>query len=97
MQRVLAQAAPERQADLEAWETAIRAGVLAAGAKALDALMEGIRLGRQAKPAGCSSLIGLRLEQPGMEWSVRGANAIIALRWILHSGRLQGYSESRVG
>ena len=46
---------------------------------------------------GCKSVIGQRLKQSGMEWSVRGANAIIALRCTVLSGRLEDYWESRVG
>jgi len=45
--------------------------------------------------AGCKSLIGQRLKQSGMEWSVRGANSIISLRCIMKSGRLEDYWESR--
>ena len=30
--------------------------------------------------AGCKTVIGSRLKQSGMFWTVRGANAIIALR-----------------
>jgi len=45
--------------------------------------------------AGCKTLIGQRLKQSGMEWSVRGANAIISLRCTLTSGRFEDYWESR--
>jgi hypothetical protein len=45
--------------------------------------------------AGCKTLIGQRLKHSGMEWSVRGANAIISLRCILTSGRFEDYWESR--
>ena len=37
--------------------------------------------------AGCKNVIGKRLKQSGMHWSVRGANAIIALRCAVLSGR----------
>lgn len=47
--------------------------------------------------AGCGSIIGLRLKQSGMEWTVRGANAIITLRCVMVSGRLEDYWTSRVG
>ena len=30
--------------------------------------------------AGCKTIMGLRLKQSGMRWTVAGANAIIALR-----------------
>ncbi len=45
--------------------------------------------------AGCKSLIGGRLKQSGMHWSVRGANAIIALRCCIKSGLFEDYWESR--
>jgi hypothetical protein len=45
--------------------------------------------------AGCKAVIGQRMKQSGMEWSLRGANAILALRCMLVSGRLEDYWESR--
>jgi hypothetical protein len=45
--------------------------------------------------AGCKTIIGQRLKQSGMEWSVRGANAIISLRCTIKSGRLEDYWEDR--
>ena len=47
--------------------------------------------------AGCKSVIGSRLKQSGMFWTVRGANAIIALRCNRMSGKFENYSESRLG
>ncbi|MBI2365926.1 MAG: hypothetical protein HYV01_13115 [Deltaproteobacteria bacterium] len=32
--------------------------------------------------AGCKTVIGHRLKQSGMQWTVRGANDIIALRCL---------------
>jgi hypothetical protein len=58
---------------------------------------QGLFVGSGVVEAGCGSVIGLRLKQSGMEWSVRGANAIIALRCMMVSGRLEDYWESRVG
>jgi hypothetical protein len=55
----------------------------------------GLFVGSGVVEAGCKSLIGHRLKQSGMEWSVRGANAIISLRCALLSGRLEDYWESR--
>lgn len=46
--------------------------------------------------AGCKSIIGHRLKRSGMEWSVRGANAIISLRCLMLSGRLENFWESRI-
>ena len=45
--------------------------------------------------AGCRTVIGQRLKQSGMRWSVRGANAIIALRCCLMSGRFEDFWASR--
>jgi hypothetical protein len=45
--------------------------------------------------AGCRTVIGQRLKQSGMRWSVRGANAIIALRCCLLSGRFEDFWASR--
>jgi len=57
----------------------------------------GLFVGSGVIEAGCRSVIGLRLKQSGMEWSIRGANAVIALRCMMQSGRLEDYWESRVG
>jgi len=56
---------------------------------------EGLFVGSGVVEAGCRSVIGQRLKQSGMEWSVRGANAIITLRCMFQSGRLEEYWESR--
>ena len=45
--------------------------------------------------AACKSLIGSRLKQSGMFWTVRGANAIIALRCLHLSGKFEDYWASR--
>jgi len=45
--------------------------------------------------AGCKSVIGYRLKQSGMFWTVRGANAILALRCCLLNGRFEDYWASR--
>jgi hypothetical protein len=45
--------------------------------------------------AGCKTVIGSRLKQSGMFWTVRGANAIIALRCNRLSHRFEDYWESR--
>ena len=41
--------------------------------------------------AGCRTVIGERLKQSGMRWSVRGANATIALRCCILSGRFEDF------
>jgi hypothetical protein len=45
--------------------------------------------------AGCRNVIGERLKQSGMRWSVSGANAIIALRCCILSGRFEDFWASR--
>ena len=45
--------------------------------------------------AGCKSVIGSRLKQSGMFWTVRGANAILALRCSHLNGRFEDYWEGR--
>jgi hypothetical protein len=44
--------------------------------------------------AGCKTAIGSRLKQSGMFWTVRGANAIIALRCCHFNGRFEDYWET---
>ncbi len=45
--------------------------------------------------AGCKHLVGHRLKQSGMEWTVRGANAILALRCATLSNRIEDFWEQR--
>src|SRR5437667_484609 len=45
--------------------------------------------------AGCKVAVGTRLKRSGMHWTVRGANAIIALRCSKLSGRFQDFWERR--
>jgi len=45
--------------------------------------------------AGCKTVIATRLKQSGMFWTVRGANAIIALRCCRLSGHFEDYWEAR--
>ena len=45
--------------------------------------------------AGCKTVIGARLKQSGMFWTVRGANAIIALRCCYINNRFEDYWEAR--
>ena len=46
--------------------------------------------------AGCKTVIGSRLKQSGMRWTVRGANAIIALRCSHLNGHFEDYWENRL-
>jgi len=45
--------------------------------------------------AGCKTVIGSRLKQSGMFWTVHGANAILALRCCHLNGRFEDYWEAR--
>lgn len=45
--------------------------------------------------AGCKLAIGTRLKRAGMHWTMRGSNAIIALRCSRLSGRFQDFWERR--
>jgi Uncharacterised protein family (UPF0236) len=45
--------------------------------------------------AGCKTVIGSRLKQSGMFWTVSGANSIIALRCCYLNGRFEQYWEGR--
>jgi len=56
---------------------------------------QGLFIGSGVVEAGCKSLIAARLKRSGMHWSVRGANAIIALRCCLESGDFDDFWESR--
>ncbi len=45
--------------------------------------------------AGCKTVVGQRLKQSGMFWTVQGANAILALRCSHLNGRFEDYWERR--
>ena len=60
-----------------------------------DFRAEGLFVGSGVVEAGCKTVIGQRLKQSGMEWSLRGANSIIALRCVMKSNRFEDYWESR--
>jgi Uncharacterised protein family (UPF0236) len=45
--------------------------------------------------AGCKSVIGQRLKQSGMHWSLGGANSVIALRCCMHSNQWEDFWEKR--
>jgi hypothetical protein len=45
--------------------------------------------------AGCKSVIGQRLKQSGMHWSLEGAKSVIALRCCMHSNQWEDFWEKR--
>lgn len=52
---------------------------------------QGLFVGSGMIEAGYKTVIGARLKRSGMFWTVLGANAIIALRCMRLSGRLEDY------
>ncbi len=56
---------------------------------------QGLFVGSGVIEAGCKTVIAARLKRSGMFWTVRGANAIIALRCSRLSRRFEDYWESR--
>jgi len=56
---------------------------------------QGLFVGSGVVEAGCKTIIGFRLKQSGMRWTVKGANAIIALRCAEVSGRWEEFWEAR--
>jgi hypothetical protein len=57
--------AKSKHADLEAWETALRAAVLSAGAKVLEQLLQGIGAGSEPRAIVCKC--GARMESQGLK------------------------------
>lgn len=55
---------------------------------------QGLFVGSGVIEAGCKT-IGARLKRSGMFWTVRGANAILALRCQMLSGEFDNYWEAR--
>jgi hypothetical protein len=59
-----------------------------------DFRRQGLFVGSGVIEAGCKT-IGARLKRSGMFWTVRGANAILALRCNMLSGEFDDYWEAR--
>ena len=55
----------------------------------------GLFVGSGVIEAGCKTVIGSRLKQSGMFWTVRGANSIIALRCNRFSSKFEDYWDNR--
>jgi hypothetical protein len=58
---------------------------------------QGLFIGSGVIEAGCKTVIAARLKRSGMFWTLRGANAIIALRCCRISGKFEDYWEARRG
>ena len=56
---------------------------------------QGLFIGSSVIEAECRTVIGQRLKQFGMHWTVRGANKIIALRCCILSNRWENFLEQR--
>ena len=56
---------------------------------------QGLFLGSGVIEAGCKTVIGSRLKQSGMFWTLRGATALIALRCARLSRKFEDYWASR--
>jgi len=56
---------------------------------------QGLFVGSGVVEAGCKTVIASRLKRSGMFWTVRGANAILALRCCHCNGRFEDYWEAR--
>jgi hypothetical protein len=57
---------------------------------------QGLFVGSGVVEAGCRTVIGQRLKQSGMHWTVKGANTIIALRCCILSNRWEDFWEQRI-
>ena len=60
-----------------------------------DFRKRGLFVGSGVLEAGCRTVVGQRLKQSGMHWTVRGANNIIALRCNIMSNRWEDFWEHR--
>lgn len=58
---------------------------------------QGLFVGSGVIEAGGKTIVAQRLKQSAMQWTVRGANAIIALRCAELSGKTENYWEQRTG
>lgn len=56
---------------------------------------QGLFIGSGVVEAGCRTVIGLRLKQSGMHWTVSAANNIIALRCCILSNKWEDFWEYR--
>lgn len=56
---------------------------------------QGLFVGSGVVEAGCRMVIGQRLKQSGMHWTIEGANSIIALRCCVLSNRWEDFWADR--
>jgi hypothetical protein len=55
----------------------------------------GFFVGSGVLEAGCRTVIGQRVKQSGMHWTVKGANSILALQCSIMSNRWEDFWEHR--
>lgn len=60
-----------------------------------DFRAQGLFVGSGVVEAGCRTVIGQRLKQSGMHWTVQGANNIVALRCCIFNNRWEDFWENR--
>jgi ribosomal protein S27AE len=56
---------------------------------------QGLFVGSGVIEAACRTVVAQRMKHSGMEWTVRGANAIAALRCVIQSNRFEEFWEQR--
>lgn len=60
-----------------------------------DFRAKGLFVGSGVVEAGCKIVVGKRLKQSAMKWTLQGANSIIALRCAHLSGGMEDFREQR--
>ncbi len=60
-----------------------------------DFRAQGLQIGSGVVEGGCKNVVGGRLKQSGMRWTKDGADAILALRCCVLSGRYEDFWEWR--
>jgi hypothetical protein len=90
---------PDSLVDLESRRAAVQSQIAQLGDMRSGSITgTGGRCGNpncHCQRAGCKTVIGSRCKQSGMFWTVRAANAILALRCCQISGRFEDYWEAR--
>lgn len=61
-----------------------------------DYIKNGLFIGSGPVESGCKTVLGARLKQSGMFWSLRGAKGMIPLRTLEKSGRLEEFFNYRL-
>ena len=59
-------------------------------------IRDGLFIGSGPVESGCKTVLGARLKQSGMFWSLRGAKGMIPLRTLEKSGRFEEFFNYRL-